>query len=139
MKNLFLFSFLFFVGLASCSKESIDPSTPFESLVKQAEVTINVTHQNWTDSLSNVSCNGDGLSPVHVVEDAVVTIYQGDPTDGNDSGFNRLTGLTGRSGSVTFSGLEPGEYTIIANSIFGEQTKIVQTYANVHSLIKFMF
>jgi hypothetical protein len=140
MKIAILFSLLVsLLGFSSCAKDSNDSQTAFESLMKQSEVTVNVTYQIWNDSPSTLSCDGSGLGFILFLEDAVVSLSKGDQKGADDSGFQRQAGYTNRSGSITFSDLEPGTYTIIVGSEFGEESKVIQVYENVQSLINFRF
>ena len=141
MKNLLLFlSLIFLLGVSSCSEESLDASSEFEALVKKASFTVNVTHQIWSDEAPTQSCLwADGLSYIYFVEDAVVAISKSDQAGIDDSGFNTMTLQTNRSGSIDVSDLEPGDYNIIVNTGFAEQTKVVRAYENVHSLVNFRF
>ena len=142
MKNPLLFFLLVaFIGMTSCAKDSLESQTEFESLVKPTGVTVNVSHQLWSDEPADaIGCNISGLTFILFLEDAAVSIFRTDEGGVDDTGFQRTTGLTNRSGSITFSDLEPGEYTIVVVSDeYGEKSRNVQVYENVQSLITFRF
>ncbi len=140
MKNpLLLFFLLLTLGLTSCAKDSGESQTEFEALVKQSEVIVNVSYQMWSDAPTSMGCDGSGLTFILFMEDAIVSIIKGSPSDVDDSGFESLTGTTNRSGSISFTDLEPGQYTIIVKSPNDELIKVVDTHLGVRKLVNFRF
>ncbi len=142
MKNALLLLLAFaFIGLTSCAEDSLESQTEFEALVQRTSVTVNVSHQLWSDEPADaIGCHMSGLSFILFLEDAAVSIFRKEEGGVDDSGFPRTTGLTNRSGSITFADLEPGEYTIVViSSEYGEKSRDIQVYENVESLITFRF
>lgn len=142
MKNALLFLFcLSVVGLTSCAKDDLESQTEFEALVQRTSVTVNVSHQLWSDEPADaIGCHMSGLSFILFLEDAAVSIFKKEDGGVDDSGFQRTTGLTNRSGSITFADLEPGVYTIVViSSEHGEKSRDIQVYENVESLVTFRF
>jgi hypothetical protein len=141
MKNFSLFlSLLLVLGLTSCAKDSLETPSAFEPLVNRSSVTVNVTHQVWSDEAPTQECLwSDGLTYIYFVEGAIVSISRVDQMGIDDSGFTSLTHATNRSGSITFSDLDAGAYTLIVKTDFAEQSRDIEVYENVRSLVNFRF
>jgi hypothetical protein len=141
MKHIPVFlSLILALGLISCSKETMETPSEFAPLTNRSSVTVNVTHQIWSDEAPTQECLwSDGLTYIYFVEGAVVSISRTDQMGIDDAGFANISRTTNRSGSITFSDLATGSYTLIVKTDFAEQTKVVEVYDNVQSLINFRF
>jgi hypothetical protein len=138
MKNLLLFS-LAVLGLTSCSKDSLDPGAENFSSISKSEIFITVTHLTWSDLQSDLNCSGAGSQLISNVEGAKIDLYCGDQAGNDQVGGQNKFGTTDSHGTVAFKDLEPGQYTLMADTPYGQKSRVVYTQLSRRSLVEFSF
>jgi len=138
MKNLLLFS-LVVLALTSCSSDSLDPGTENFSSISKSEIFVTVTSLTWSDLQSDLNCSGAGSELISYVEGAKIDLYIGAQSGNDQAGGQQLFGTTNSQGTVVFKDLEPGQYTLVADTPYGQKSRVVYTQINRRSSVEFSF
>lgn len=138
MKKVLLFAILV-IGFSSCSKDALEPEVePFFSIQK-SEVAVMVTYLSWSDQSCDLGCTGGGTETVSAIANAKVDLYVGDITATDQTGASQQYGVTDRNGAVLFKDLEPGQYTLIVDTPFGQKSRTVFTQLHRRAAVEFSF
>ena len=138
MKNYLIFSLLVLI-LSSCSSDSFDVNQDNLLSIEKSELLITVTHLTWSDLQCDLNCTGGGTQSISYLSDVRVDLYVGDASITDQPGARKDRGLTDADGAILFKDLEPGQYTVIVNSSYGEKSRTLYTQLNRRSAIEFSF
>jgi len=138
MRNILL-STLLVLGITSCSKDSLD-STPDNLVsIEKSEIIVTVTYLTWSDLSCDLGCAGTGTQTVTFVTNARVDLYTGDLSNNDHPADPEGNGLTDKEGSIKFNDLDPGQYTLVVNTPYGQKTRSIYTQLHRRSIIEFSF
>ena len=138
MKNLVILSLLV-IGLTSCSKDSLDPATDNLASVEKSEIFVTVTYLTWSDLECDFNCSGAGAQIITYVMNAKIDLMPEDLAGNDQPGQGRKFGSTDKDGTVAFKDLDPGKYTITADTPYGQKSRTIYTQLNRRSSIEFSF
>jgi hypothetical protein len=138
MKNI-LVSTLLVLGISSCSKDSLD-SAPSNALsIEKSAILVTVTYLTWNDQNCDLGCGGNGTQTVSFIANAQVDLYSGDISASDVAGHGTDFGNTDKEGSILFEDLDPGQYTILVDTPYGQKSRTIYTQLNKRSSIEFSF
>ena len=138
MKNLVILAFLF-LGITSCSKDSLDPGQEQNYSIAKSEILVTVTDIDYNN---NGQCgNGCGSNDQNIVyvNNATITVYVGDIAEGDQTVDPIAQGRTDSNGKWIVKELEPGQYTVTVQSSFGNKSRVLFTQLHRRSSIEFSF
>ncbi len=138
MKKALLFAILV-IGFSSCSKDSLESETEQFFSIAKSEMAVMVTYLTWSDQACDLGCTGSGTETVSAVANAKVDLYLGDITGTDQPGASLQVGVTDRNGSVLFEDLDPGQYTLIVDTPFGQKSKTIFTQLHRRASVEFSF
>ena len=138
MKNI-LISTLLVLGITSCSKDSLDDVSSNLVSIEKSEIIVTVSYLTWSDLECDLGCTGTGTESISFVANAKVDLYNGDLSLNDEGGQRRAFGLTDKQGSLLFEDIDPGQYTLIVDTPFGQKSRTFYTQLNKRSSIEFSF
>ena len=138
MKNI-LVSTLLVLGISSCSKDSLDSVPSNLASIEKSEIIVTVSYLTWSDLDCDLGCSGAGTQFVSFIENAKVDLYSGDLSGNDFAGSLKGFGMTDKQGSVLFEDIDPGQYTLVVDTPFGQKTRTIYTQQNKRSSIEFSF
>ena len=138
MKNL-LIATLLVLGMTSCSKDSLDDLSSNLVSIEKSEIIVTVSYLTWSDLECDLGCAGTGSESISFIANAKVDLYNGDLSVNDEGGQKRAFGLTDREGSLLFEDIDPGQYTLIVDTPFGQKSRTFYTQLNKRSSIEFSF
>jgi len=138
MKNLALLLF-FVIGITSCSKDSVDPTSGEFYTITRSEILVTVTHMVYNNNGQCGNGCGSGDQGVIYVSNANINVYPGDIKEGDQSVSPIAQGRSASNGKVLIKDLEPGQYTVIVQSSYGNKSRVLFTQLNQRSSIEFSF
>ena len=138
MKNL-LISTLLVLGITSCSKDSLDDVSSNLISIEKSEIIVTVSYLTWSDLECDLSCTGTGSESITFISNAKVDLYNGDLSLNDEGGQKRAFGLTDKEGSILFEDIDPGQYTLIVDTPYGQKSRTFYTQLNKRSSIEFSF
>jgi hypothetical protein len=138
MKNLALLLF-FVIGITSCSKDSIDPTSGEYYTITKSEILVTVTHMVYYNNGQCGNGCGSGDQGVIYVSNASINIFPGDIKEGDQSVAPIAQGRSSSDGKVLVKDLEPGQYTVVVQSSYGTKSRVLYTQLSQRSSIEFSF
>lgn len=138
MKNFLISAFLV-LGISSCSKDSLDSVSPNLSSIEKSEIRVTVTYLTWSDPNCGFGCGDSGTQTVSFISNAKVDLYSGDLSMSDEGGSGIGFGTTDKDGTLLFQDLNPGQYTILVDTPYGQKTRTIYTQLNKRSSIEFSF
>ena len=138
MKNFLISTFLV-LGISSCSKDSLDSVSPNLSSIDKSEIKVTVTYLSWSDLNCGYGCGENGTQTVSFISNAKVDLFSGDPSFGDEAGSGIGFGTTDKEGTLLFQEVDPGQYTILVDTPYGQKTRTFYTHLNKRSTIEFSF
>ena len=137
MKNLLSITLLV-IGITSCSTDAIEPSHNEFYTIKKSEILVTVTRLDYNSGQCGNGC-GTGSETVAYVSDSKIKIYHGAVTDTDQAGSPLLDGKTDSNGRWIATELEPGQYTVMAQTQYGIKYRALYTQLSRRSSIEFSF
>jgi len=137
MKNLAILIFLF-IGITSCSKDSLDPGQTELYTITKSEILVTVTNVVYTHNQCGSNC-GVSDQTINYVPNASVNVYRGNIKEGDQSAVPLSQGRTDSNGKWLGKDLEPGLYTVMIQSTHGQKSRVLYTQLNQRSSIEFSF
>jgi hypothetical protein len=138
MKKLLIFALLVF-ALTSCSSDSLEFNSDNLVTIEKSELLVTVTHLTWSDLQSDLNCTGGGTKSISYLPDVRVDLYTGDRSLQDQGGVSAGIGLTDANGAFLFRDIEPGQYTVVVNTPYGQKSRTLYTQLNKRAAIEFSF
>jgi hypothetical protein len=137
MKNLLFLAFAL-IGITSCSSDSFELTDDFLQNPEKSEINVVVSYLDWSDQCEG-GCIGDPVQVVTFLANVPVTLFQGNIT-GNDNSLSPMLQLkTNKEGNALLENLDPGEYTVVVETVLGTKSRTITTQLNKRSYIDFSF
>ena len=137
MKNLLSITLLV-IGIMSCSTDAVEPNHNEFYTIKKSEILVTVTRLDYNSDQCGNGC-GTGSETVAYVNDSKIKVYHGVVTDPDHAGSPVLEGNTDSNGRWVATELEPGQYTVIAQTLYGIKSRALYTQLRKRSSIEFSF
>lgn len=135
MKKLIHLSLLA-LAISSCSKDTLTAEN--QPAIAKSEIVITVTRYQY-DGICPDGCYGDSGQPVFFVSNATIAMKEGIVQDTLDFISPMYEGLTDKSGTLTITNVEPGQYTVKVETQFGNKYRTLHTQLHKRAFIDFSF